>query len=130
MALVIQGDDVDTDVMYPGAYLNIEDPEQMAQYLFEGRPGSPRAAGRREDPGRRLELRHRLIAGARAAGDAGEREIAVSSAAASRGSSTQLRQPRPRDRGQKGRLVLEGRSTSARATPARVGSAPIPRTDA
>ena len=22
--------------MYPGAYLNVEDPEQMAQYLFEG----------------------------------------------------------------------------------------------
>ena len=36
IALVIEGDDVDTDVMYPGAYLNIEDPEEMAQYLFEG----------------------------------------------------------------------------------------------
>ena len=35
-ALVVRGDDVDTDVMYPGAYLNVEDPEQMAQYLFEG----------------------------------------------------------------------------------------------
>jgi 3-isopropylmalate/(R)-2-methylmalate dehydratase small subunit len=35
-ALVVHGDDVDTDVMYPGAYLNVEDPEQMAQYLFEG----------------------------------------------------------------------------------------------
>src|SRR5919197_3305639 len=35
-AVVIPGDDVDTDVMYPGAYLNIEDPEQMKQYLFEG----------------------------------------------------------------------------------------------
>ena len=30
------GDDVDTDVMYPGAYLNVEDPAQMAQHLFEG----------------------------------------------------------------------------------------------
>ena len=36
VALVVEGDNVDTDVMYPGAYLNVEDPEQMAQYLFEG----------------------------------------------------------------------------------------------
>jgi 3-isopropylmalate/(R)-2-methylmalate dehydratase small subunit len=36
VALVVQGDNLDTDVMYPGAYLNVEDPEQMAQYLFEG----------------------------------------------------------------------------------------------
>jgi 3-isopropylmalate/(R)-2-methylmalate dehydratase small subunit len=35
-AVVIPGDDVDTDVMYPGAYLNIDDPEQMKAYLFEG----------------------------------------------------------------------------------------------
>jgi 3-isopropylmalate/(R)-2-methylmalate dehydratase small subunit len=35
-ALVIEGDNIDTDVMYPGAYLNVEDPDQMAQYLFEG----------------------------------------------------------------------------------------------
>jgi len=35
-AVVIPGDDVDTDVMYPGSYLNVEDPEQMKQYLFEG----------------------------------------------------------------------------------------------
>ena len=35
-AVLIQGDDVDTDVMYPGAYLNIDDPEQMKPYLFEG----------------------------------------------------------------------------------------------
>jgi 3-isopropylmalate/(R)-2-methylmalate dehydratase small subunit len=35
-AVVIPGDDVDTDVMYPGAYLNVDDPEQMKQYLFEG----------------------------------------------------------------------------------------------
>ena len=35
-ALLVQGDNIDTDVMYPGAYLNIEDPNQMAQYLFEG----------------------------------------------------------------------------------------------
>ncbi len=36
VALLVPGDDVDTDVMYPGAYLNVEDPSQMAQYLFEG----------------------------------------------------------------------------------------------
>jgi 3-isopropylmalate/(R)-2-methylmalate dehydratase small subunit len=35
-AVVIPGDDVDTDVMYPGAYLNVDDPEQMKQYLFDG----------------------------------------------------------------------------------------------
>ena len=35
-AVVIPGDDVDTDVMYPGQYLNIDDPEQMKAYLFEG----------------------------------------------------------------------------------------------
>ncbi len=36
VAVVIPGDDVDTDVMYPGQYLNIDDPEQMKPYLFEG----------------------------------------------------------------------------------------------
>ena len=36
VALVVEGDNVDTDVMYPGAYLNVEDPDEMAQYLFEG----------------------------------------------------------------------------------------------
>jgi 3-isopropylmalate/(R)-2-methylmalate dehydratase small subunit len=36
VALFVPGDDVDTDVMYPGAYLNVEDPAQMAQHLFEG----------------------------------------------------------------------------------------------
>lgn len=35
-AVVIAGDDLDTDVMYPGAYLNIDDPEKMKPYLFEG----------------------------------------------------------------------------------------------
>jgi 3-isopropylmalate/(R)-2-methylmalate dehydratase small subunit len=36
VAVVIPGDDVDTDVMYPGAYLNIDDPEEMKHHLFEG----------------------------------------------------------------------------------------------
>jgi 3-isopropylmalate/(R)-2-methylmalate dehydratase small subunit len=36
VAVVIPGDDVDTDVMYPGQYLNIDDPEQMKPYLFDG----------------------------------------------------------------------------------------------
>ena len=35
-AVVIPGDDVDTDVMYPGEFLNIEDPELMKAHLFEG----------------------------------------------------------------------------------------------
>ena len=47
-AVVIAGDDVDTDVMYPGAYLNIDDPEQMKPYLFEG-----------HDPGLRQKLEAR-----------------------------------------------------------------------
>jgi 3-isopropylmalate/(R)-2-methylmalate dehydratase small subunit len=44
-AVLIPEDDVDTDVMYPGAYLNITDPEQMKPYLFEG-----------YDPGLRMAL--------------------------------------------------------------------------
>jgi 3-isopropylmalate/(R)-2-methylmalate dehydratase small subunit len=35
-AVILPGDDVDTDVMYPGAYLNVDDPAEMKQYLFEG----------------------------------------------------------------------------------------------
>lgn len=35
-AVVICQDNVDTDVLYPGAYLNITDVEQMTSYLFEG----------------------------------------------------------------------------------------------
>jgi 3-isopropylmalate/(R)-2-methylmalate dehydratase small subunit len=35
-AVVIDGDNVDTDVMYPGQYLNIEDPDKMKGHLFEG----------------------------------------------------------------------------------------------
>jgi 3-isopropylmalate/(R)-2-methylmalate dehydratase small subunit len=35
-AVVILEDDVDTDVLYPGAYLNVSDVGQMTQYLFEG----------------------------------------------------------------------------------------------
>jgi 3-isopropylmalate/(R)-2-methylmalate dehydratase small subunit len=35
-AVVIRQDDVDTDVLFPGAYLNITDVELMPRYLFEG----------------------------------------------------------------------------------------------
>jgi 3-isopropylmalate/(R)-2-methylmalate dehydratase small subunit len=35
-AVVIDEDNVDTDTLYPGAYLNIDDPEEMKPYLFEG----------------------------------------------------------------------------------------------
>ena len=35
-AIVIREDDVDTDVLYPGAYLNITEVEKMVPYLFEG----------------------------------------------------------------------------------------------
>ncbi len=34
--MVIPGENVDTDVMYPGQYLNIEDPQEMKLHLFEG----------------------------------------------------------------------------------------------
>jgi 3-isopropylmalate/(R)-2-methylmalate dehydratase small subunit len=35
-AVVIRQNDVDTDVLYPGAYLNITEVEEMKPYLFEG----------------------------------------------------------------------------------------------
>jgi 3-isopropylmalate/(R)-2-methylmalate dehydratase small subunit len=35
-ALVIDQDNVDTDVLYPGQYLNVLDPAEMPKYLFEG----------------------------------------------------------------------------------------------
>ena len=35
-AVVIGQDNVDTDVLYPGSFLNIEDPELMSPHLFEG----------------------------------------------------------------------------------------------
>lgn len=34
--MVIREDDVDTDVLYPGAFLNVTDVEQMRAHLFEG----------------------------------------------------------------------------------------------
>jgi 3-isopropylmalate/(R)-2-methylmalate dehydratase small subunit len=35
-AIVVRQDDIDTDVLYPGAYLNVTDVAQMPQHLFEG----------------------------------------------------------------------------------------------
>jgi 3-isopropylmalate/(R)-2-methylmalate dehydratase small subunit len=35
-AIVIPRDDVDTDVLYPGEYLNVTEVESMRPYLFEG----------------------------------------------------------------------------------------------
>ena len=35
-AVVIEIDDVNTDVLYPGPFLNIDDPEVMKLHLFEG----------------------------------------------------------------------------------------------
>jgi 3-isopropylmalate/(R)-2-methylmalate dehydratase small subunit len=35
-AVVIAKDDVDTDVLYPGQYLNVLDPLEMTKHLFEG----------------------------------------------------------------------------------------------
>jgi 3-isopropylmalate/(R)-2-methylmalate dehydratase small subunit len=35
-AVCVPGDNIDTDVLYPGPYLNITDPEEMKAHLFEG----------------------------------------------------------------------------------------------
>jgi 3-isopropylmalate/(R)-2-methylmalate dehydratase small subunit len=35
-AVVVSGTNIDTDVLYPGIYLNIDDPDLMKPYLFEG----------------------------------------------------------------------------------------------
>ena len=35
-AVIIDQDNVDTDVLYPGKFLNILDPEQAREHLFEG----------------------------------------------------------------------------------------------
>jgi len=42
-AVVIARDNVDTDVLYPGPYLNVTDVETMKPYLFEGLDPSLRA---------------------------------------------------------------------------------------
>lgn len=34
--VIVPGDNLDTDVLYPGPYLNIDDPGEMKRYLFEG----------------------------------------------------------------------------------------------
>jgi 3-isopropylmalate/(R)-2-methylmalate dehydratase small subunit len=35
-AVVVPGDNIDTDVLYPGEFLNISDVTQMTNHLFEG----------------------------------------------------------------------------------------------
>jgi len=35
-AVVVPGDNIDTDVLYPGPYLSVEEPAEMKKYLFEG----------------------------------------------------------------------------------------------
>jgi 3-isopropylmalate/(R)-2-methylmalate dehydratase small subunit len=35
-AVIIREANVDTDVLYPGAYLNVTDVEEMTRYLFDG----------------------------------------------------------------------------------------------
>ena len=35
-AVVVDQPDVNTDVLYPGPFLNVDDPEQMKNHLFEG----------------------------------------------------------------------------------------------
>jgi 3-isopropylmalate dehydratase small subunit len=35
-AVLVPGDDVDTDVLYPGPFLSVQDPALMASHLFEG----------------------------------------------------------------------------------------------
>ena len=47
-AVLISADNVDTDVLYPGSFLNIEDPELMSPHLFEGLDPALRAEMRPE----------------------------------------------------------------------------------
>jgi 3-isopropylmalate/(R)-2-methylmalate dehydratase small subunit len=35
-AVIVPGDNIDTDVLYPGSFLNIDDPQEMKPHLFEG----------------------------------------------------------------------------------------------
>jgi 3-isopropylmalate/(R)-2-methylmalate dehydratase small subunit len=35
-AVALREDNVDTDVLYPGEFLNIEEPDEMSAHLFEG----------------------------------------------------------------------------------------------
>lgn len=35
-AVMVPGDNVDTDVLYPGPFLNVDDPMEMRKYLFQG----------------------------------------------------------------------------------------------
>lgn len=35
-AVCVRGDNIDTDVLYPGSFLNVDDPAKMAPFLFEG----------------------------------------------------------------------------------------------
>jgi 3-isopropylmalate/(R)-2-methylmalate dehydratase small subunit len=35
-AVLLPQDNIDTDVLYPGTFLNVEDPELMSPHLFEG----------------------------------------------------------------------------------------------
>ena len=44
-AVVVPGDDVNTDVLYPGPYLNIDDPAKMKAYLFDGLVSGDYAVG-------------------------------------------------------------------------------------
>ena len=62
------------------------------------RPDPARAARRGDDPRRRLELRHRLVARARPAGDEGKRDPRRRRPELRAHLLPQLRQPRPRDR--------------------------------
>jgi len=40
----IRGDNIDTDVLYPGPFLDIDDPDRMKEHLFEGLDPSLRDA--------------------------------------------------------------------------------------
>jgi 3-isopropylmalate/(R)-2-methylmalate dehydratase small subunit len=59
-AVIIRASNVDTDVLYPGAYLNIDEPEKMKPYLFEGLDPSLR---KRLGPGTILVVDHNFGAG-------------------------------------------------------------------
>ena len=125
------GDDIDTDAIIPGRFLTINDPAELAKHAFEGtRDEFARVRTPRRRRGRRPELRHGLVARARAARAEGRRASGTWSPSRSPGSSTGTRSTsaccrsrRPRRR--RSRTARRSRSTSAANTIA-VGGAAYP----
>ena len=120
-AVLIPGDDVDTDVMYPGRYLNIDDPDEMKDVPLRGlRPVAPRPARRGCDHRHRPQLRHRLVARARRPGVEGVGRARGRRAELRPHLPAELRQPRARRRrGAGGRGCGEAAGRGCASTPRR-----------